>query len=405
LEAMMKPKFFALIVWALAGMTISGCLFLGTETVATPVNLTENIPITVTENTLTPLQPEPTSTQDIRQDIASNGALIFTCSDVVVRYDPGKKELVTLTNDITRYYSGINVLGNKIYFLRSTDPRPQESPWGLVYGGGGYGPEEVFRMNMDGSNFEQVTNNGFFSYILIASPAINKLIFVGDNKDEDIRYKMVLLDPETFEKEIITESNKNITSVYWSPNGKLVAFFKETFQLFLLDIHQEKSIELLPDAELSNKLAWSPDGQQLAIGLMKGDKPGLGFIDVKTGSLINIVPVSDKPTNFSWSPDGKKIIFETQRLADDKVISAKLWLLDLASQEIKFLHEGELPWKRYGYNAVWSPDSEYVAFFTDLPIPGEVNMKLNFRKVNTWDGFVSKLPCYQPDRALWITSP
>jgi Tol biopolymer transport system component len=382
---MMKLKILAFITWVLIGTSLSGCSSMKTEKISTPDGI-----------------------RDIGQAIMVDNTLIFACHNMVERYDLDKKEMLTFTNDPTRVYSAIGLLEDKIYFLRTTDLKPKEFP-----AGGQFGPTQIFRMNLDGSNLEQVTNDGFFTFDLIALPPMGKLIFVSDRPRKKERYEVILLDPKVMEEKILAQSSNQITSVFWSPDGNMAAFFENIVDaqktaLFLLDIDNAKSKEILVDKKLlSDKLAWSPDGQQIVTGLMNGNKFGLGFIDVENSSLVKFIPVDNPPTNFAWSPDDKNIVFETKRSLSDRGddFLANLWLLDIPSGKTKILHGGGLGWKTYSYNPVWSPDGEYIAFLNRVGISGSSGQQLKIQNIKTTEAFVSDLPCSYADRILWLTLP
>ena len=393
-----------LVAGILIGNFMFGCISTGAVNVATPISVNK------TQEELTPglnailLTPIPTDTEIGQNDGSPEGTLIFACLYGIYQYDLKSKEFLTLINDETRIYSNIGVFGRKIYFLRTTDRIPQKSP-----SGGQFGPDDIFSMEMDGSHLEQVTTDEFYDFNLSVSSSTGKLIFVSDKPTGNARrYKAVLLNPENGEQKVIAESNDQFFPI-WSPDGNKVALFEsslesgKTHRLFLFDVHQEKLTELIPGENiLSTKLAWSPNEQQVIVGIMIEGKPGLGLIDVKTETISKIVQIDDEPRNFAWSVDGKLILFETRNISNSANPLAKLWLFDIASEKTTALYEGDLDSRRFSYNAIWSPDSKYIAFFTN---PGGVNLELNIQNIKTSDRSASEISCTYADRVLWITSP
>jgi tricorn protease len=106
---------------------------------------------------------------------------------------------------------------------------------------------------------------------------------------------------------------------------------------------------------------WSPDGTQLAwfsdasgeYELMLGDP--LGMTKPRTISLPSTAFFSD----LEWSPDGKHLTLEDNH--------RNLWLFEVSSGKITRLDTETFVDPQRQFDAVWAPDSKWIAYAKNLP--------------------------------------
>lgn len=120
-------------------------------------------------------------------------------------------------------------------------------------------------------------------------------------------------DPKT----LFTESEKDISSAVWSPDGKMIAYLTEeneppnTKNLNVINIETGNShvVGEVPAAHFNIDLAWSPDSKRIAFNDKEGEVIKVmslidGSIeDIKTG-LLNV-----EIYHLDWSPDSKRFVF------------------------------------------------------------------------------------------------
>jgi Tol biopolymer transport system component len=114
-----------------------------------------------------------------------------------------------------------------------------------------------------------------------------------------------------------------------SPDGRTVAFFSErdrfSVELFLADVDtgriQRKLLKTATDPHfdslqfLSSAGAWSPDGSLLAIAAVRGGRPIVALIDIRSGRIRREIelPGLDDALNPAFAPDGKSVVLSGNR--------------------------------------------------------------------------------------------
>ena len=154
---------------------------------------------------------------------------------------------------------------------------------------------EIYLMNLDGTNVRQVTNQKS-----------------GPPQD-------------TAEHELA-----------WSPDGTKLVFRRGDgvkADLYILDLatKQEKKIIAPPSTGQiapEGSPAWSPDGKTIAFAKGKGPAAGVWVYDVASGLLNELANQGEIPEGYpNWSPDGKYVLFTR---GDDSAGSA-IWQIEVAT--------------------------------------------------------------------------
>jgi len=108
--------------------------------------------------------------------------------------------------------------------------------------------------------------------------------------------------------------------------------------------------------------AWSPDGKSIAYF---SDESGEYALHIRPQNGIGAVRKIDlgKPPSFfytpTWSPDSKKIAYNDKRL--------NLWYVDLDHPAPVKVDTDRFDSPLHEFDAVWSPDSEWLAYTKQLP--------------------------------------
>lgn len=130
----------------------------------------------------------------------------------------------------------------------------------------------------------------------------------------------------------------------WSPDSKQFAFSvysKGRNRLMIVEIPSGKIVqsESLGEVQEFSNLAWSPNGQNIALTGLKDGQSDLYLYDIKSKHLtqLNNDRYSDYQPNFS--PDGKSLVFTSDRttldLSKGVDITYSLAVIDLKTREIQ----------------------------------------------------------------------
>jgi TolB protein len=95
----------------------------------------------------------------------------------------------------------------------------------------------------------------------------------------------------------------------WSPNGKQIAFISNrdgVNELYLLDIATDE-IRRLTTRGVLGEVAWSPDGQKIALVTWGGGRPGIAVIAASGGDSERLTDLQIMNSPLTWRPvDGSK---------------------------------------------------------------------------------------------------
>ncbi|RMH98914.1 MAG: peptidase S9 [Calditrichaeota bacterium] len=157
-----------------------------------------------------------------------------------------------------------------------------------------------------------------------------------------------------------------------SPDGRYVAFLSEkslfTIDLYLADAHTGKVLAKLASSESDRHFdairfirsagSWSPDGKQFAFVVYRRGNNAIIIVDVNTRKITRRVeiPGVDAIEDVAWSPDGQYLA-----VAGTHGGISDLFLYHLNDGKVRRLTDD-----RYGeLQPAWSPDGKRLAFVTD----------------------------------------
>jgi len=157
-----------------------------------------------------------------------------------------------------------------------------------------------------------------------------------------------------------------------SPDGKEIAFFSDRGSweaIYILNVKSEKVIRSVIQGGKESKhesfhsfksaIAWSPDGQRLAIVSKTQGKDAIHLIEVKTGKVLReITPDVEAILSPDWSHDGKFLAFSASQAG-----LTDLYVFDLEkNRTTRLTHD-----LAHDDKPVFSPSGKYLAFESDRP--------------------------------------
>ena len=158
----------------------------------------------------------------------------------------------------------------------------------------------------------------------------------------------------------------------WSPDGSQFAFVvyeNGNNAIAILDVASRKVERTIKLDEVDGvyQLAWSPDGQSLAISGSSGGLGGLYLYSFKTKKLERLTDERYAALQPAWSPDGKTIAFATDRgPATDfdslEYGSMQIALYDMDTKEINTVVLAE---NAKHINPQFSPDGRSIFFLSN----------------------------------------
>ncbi|HKB14305.1 MAG TPA: S9 family peptidase [Vicinamibacterales bacterium] len=197
---------------------------------------------------------------------------------------------------------------------------------------------------------------------------------------------------------------KSVGDVQMSPDGKRIAYSVQNndragrpySQVWILDVATGKATRLGSDQEAASGPRWSRDGQQLAYfgreesgaGVVVSRADGSGAVLLAPVSGTNH-PLPSSGERLAWSPDGKQVAFisaapgpETENANGDPMVITRylykptaaegltrfndnrrlhVFIADVASRQVRQLTRGDY----YEHSIEWSPEGGEILFVSN----------------------------------------
>ena len=229
------------------------------------------------------------------------------------------------------------------------------------------GEIEIYQIKVDRTKLKRLTNlPNRSSYFPIFSPDGQKIFFLAaDNQPlpEANRYVMssdgsnpTFISNESWQK--LSPDGKNF--VNQRPDGKKIAFLPKG--IFLTDTDGLNKTYLSGNGEEYSP-SWSPNHQPILYAKGRtgnsddGSSPTFWVMNSDTLGKPRKLPSSGWDYQATWSPNGKQVLYHNSNKQNKNIVQSvqSIWVVnaDGTSKPRKLAT---------GYNAVWSPDSQRIAF-------------------------------------------
>ncbi|MDE0298699.1 MAG: hypothetical protein OXN17_08715 [Candidatus Poribacteria bacterium] len=138
----------------------------------------------------------------------------------------------------------------------------------------------------------------------------------------------------------------------WSPDGTKIAFGSgrnDVFQIYVMDADGENQMRLTDGPRQKREPDWSPDGSKIAFTV----DDGVSHIGVMDADGKNRVRLENRASEPSWSPDGRQIAFATSRNGDHEI-----FVIGADGQGLERVKHG-----LRGHSPSFSPDGRRIAYY------------------------------------------
>ncbi len=189
----------------------------------------------------------------------------------------------------------------------------------------GFPTSEIYVMDADGENPQNLTNNRADDWSPSWSPDGKRIVFmsyrdghfIGDF--EDITSEIYVMDVDGGNQQRLTENRKNDESPSWSPDGTRIVFSSDrkgdwvNYEIYVMDDDGGNLQRLTENRDDDGGPSWSPDGKRIVFSSDRDGNSEIYVMDADGGNLQNLTNHPDGDlgpewlnTPFSVSPTGKK---------------------------------------------------------------------------------------------------
>ena len=243
------------------------------------------------------------------------------------------------------------------------------------------GNPDIFVMNSDGSQVEQLTRDAFAILYVSKSPEDgnpawspdgSQIAFESGRDNQMLTYinhDIYVMAADGSSVTRLTDDGADEGGPSWSPNGASIAYVKmdyfsdqglvenPTWDIYVMNVDGTDQIQLTKDPANELEPSWSPDGANIVfISDRNGQNFDIYMMDADGSNVTQLTNDSANEFGPVWSPDGKQIVFNSDRNGN-----VQLFMISLDGSNLVQLTEDA---SNSAY-ADWSPDGKRIVFESD----------------------------------------
>ncbi len=223
---------------------------------------------------------------------------------------------------------------------------------------------DIFVMNADGSNLQNITNHRAEDYTPSWSPDGSKILFKRYNPGDSYSYIYVMNADGTGLTQILESIHYHAWFPVWSPDGSKISYqlFSgevnyENFSIWVMNTDGTQNTQLTNHPGNDTHPTWSPDGEQIAFSRDWNDNSEIYVINIDGSGEKNLTnnPAQDYDPDFSH--DGSKIAFVSDR---DK--PSGIWVMNSDGSNPKIISKMKKDLGNDDSDPDWSADGSRIVF-------------------------------------------
>ena len=236
------------------------------------------------------------------------------------------------------------------------------------------GNPEIYVMDADGENPRRLTNNRHEDWAPSWSPDGKRIVFFSD-RDGHVHakhgwstFEIYVMDADGRNPQNLTNNRHDDRHPSWSPDGKRIAFEANrnwdnvrNSEIYVMDDDGGNEQNLTNNPGRDFLPSWSPDGKRIVFSSAREGHFSyeIYVMDDDGGNQRRLTENLKTDLFPAWSPDGKRITFASDRKADFE--NFEIYVMDTDGGNQRRLTEN----REFDWSPVWSPDGERIAFMSE----------------------------------------
>lgn len=215
------------------------------------------------------------------------------------------------------------------------------------------GYKEIYLMDYDGYNMQQVTNNRSLNLFPRWLPDGKSLAYTSF-RDNNPDLFVVSLETSRRIKEF-GFPGLNLAPA-WAPDGKMMAISLSkdgNTSVYLANADGKGLYRITDNLGIYVSPTWSPNSRQLAFTSDRGGSPQIWVMDVEGTNLRRLTSESNYNTSPRWSPKGDKIAFVSRRDGHFQIC-----IMNPDGSEVQQLTDS----RGHNESPSWAPDGRHLVF-------------------------------------------
>jgi Tol biopolymer transport system component len=169
---------------------------------------------------------------------------------------------------------------------------------------------DVYAMDVDGTNLLQLTTDQFNDYKSSWSPDNSQITFVSDRGGQGSEIWKMNADGSS--QTNLTNNSVADYDPVWSPDGTKILFVSQrdgNDELYVMNIDGTSPTRLTNNSAQDISPHWSPDGSKVAFTSTRDGNQEIYVMNADGTNVVRLTNSSAWDSGATWSPDGEKIAF------------------------------------------------------------------------------------------------